>query len=170
MNPKQDPVLRLTLGGVMAALVLVSTLFLKLPIPMANGYVHLGDGLILLGSALVGMVNVPAAAIGSLLSDLILGFGEYAPVTFLIKGLVALCAVYALREKRAWLRVLLLLLCESLMVAGYFAFEWPVFGLAAAVASLPGNAVQGLSGVIVCAALLPVLRKAFPGSVAPKRK
>ena len=156
---EKNPVLRLTMGGVMAALIFVSTMFLKLPIPMANGYVHLGDGLILLGSALVGVVNIPAAALGSMLSDLALGYGVYAPVTFVIKGLVALCAVFALREKRLWLRVVWLLLCECVMVAGYFAFEWPMYGLAAAVASLPGNAAQGASAVILCAILLPVLRK-----------
>ncbi len=156
---KRDPVLRLTMAAVMAALVFVATAFLKLPVPMANGYVHLGDGFVLVGAALLGITGAPAAAVGSMLADLCLGFGEYAPVTFVVKGLVALCAAWAMRAKRAWVRVLLVILCEGIMVAGYFAYEWAALGLAAATASVPGNLIQAASGVLLYAILTPALRK-----------
>jgi uncharacterized membrane protein len=149
------------LGGLLAALIFVSTAFLKLPIPMAQGYVHLGDGFILLGAALMGYVAVPAAALGSVLADLMLGYASYALPTFLIKGAVAAVAVVAVRQKSIVLRVLFLLLAEVVMVAGYFLAEaWLLgYGPVGAWASVPGNAIQGASGVVIALVLMPMLKR-----------
>ncbi len=157
---KMDP-LGLALGGLLAALVFVATAFLKLPFPMTNGYVHLGDGFALLGAAMLGWVAVPAAGLGSLLADLMLGFAPYALPSFFIKAGMAAVAVRAMRHQKHWLRGLLLLAAEALMVAGYFLTEWLLLGvgLAGAWASVPGNALQGISGVVVALALLPVLKR-----------
>ena len=40
--------LTLAFGGMMAALVFVATYFFKLPVSITQGYIHLGDGFILL--------------------------------------------------------------------------------------------------------------------------
>lgn len=45
---KKLSVQKLTLCGVMAALVFVMTYFPKIPVPVTGGYVHLGDGAIFL--------------------------------------------------------------------------------------------------------------------------
>ncbi len=115
----------------------------------------------LLGAALCGPVAVPAGALGSALSDLLGGYTIYALPTFLIKGLVALVALFAFRQKRLWLRALLLLAAEAVMVAGYFVCEAFILGMGigAAVADLGGNAVQGLSGVVLALALAPAVRR-----------
>ncbi len=156
---------RLAFGGLMAALILLATAVLKLPAPMTNGYVHLGDGFILLAAALLGWAAVPAAAIGSALSDLLLGYVPYVLPTLLIKAAVAAVAVLALRGRRPWLRLLGLIGAEALMVAGYFVCEWLLmgYGLAAAAGGLLGNCAQGLSGVVIGAALIPLMRRALPG-------
>jgi uncharacterized membrane protein len=162
-SPSRHPLspLSLALGGLLAALIFVSTAFLKLPIPMAQGYVHLGDGFILLGAALMGYVAVPAAALGSLLADLMLGYASYALPTFLIKGAMAAVGVFAVRQKNIALRILLLLLAEVVMVAGYFVAEaWLLgYGPVGAWATVPGNALQGVSGVVIALALAPVLKR-----------
>lgn len=161
LHPKQpSSPLRLALGGMLAALVLVSTLFLKLPLPMAHGYVHLGDGVILLGALALGWPAVPAAAIGSLLADLWLGYVPYALPSFLIKGGVAALALMG-RGWPLWVRALWLLLAEVVMVAGYFLVEWLVlgYGLAAAAAGVAGNCLQGASGVVLALALHPILAR-----------
>lgn len=54
---------RLTLGGVMAALVFVMTYFPKVPVPVTGGYIHLGDGAIFLAGMLLGPLAVASAAI-----------------------------------------------------------------------------------------------------------
>jgi len=47
------------------------------------------------------------------------------------------------------------------MVLGYFLVEWLVlgYGLAAASGAVFPNIVQGLSGVIIGAALLPLMKR-----------
>ncbi len=160
-SPRPFSPLTLALGGLLAAVIFVATAFLKLPIPMTQGYVHLGDGFILLGAALMGYVAVPAAALGSLLADVLLGYVPYALPTFVIKGAVAAVAVLGTRQKNIALRVLFLLLAEVAMVAGYFVTEAWVMGLgpAGAWATVPGNAVQGASGVVIALALMPMLKR-----------
>ena len=74
---KKLNVQKLTLCGVMAALVLVMTYFPKIPVPVTGGYVHLGDGAIFLSVLLLGPLGIPAAAVGSMLSDLIGGYMVY---------------------------------------------------------------------------------------------
>ncbi len=165
-----DQTLKLAFGGMMAALVFVATYFFKLPVSITQGYIHLGDGFILLGASLLGWASVPAAAIGSALADLLGGYTLYILPTFVIKGLVAAVAVGALRAKRPyWLTVALLAVAELVMVAGYFVTEWLLlgYGLAAAAGAVAPNLVQGLSGVALGAVLIPLLRRVKPKVMHP---
>lgn len=165
-----DQTLKLAFGGMMAALVFVATYFFKLPVSITQGYIHLGDGFILLGASLLGWASVPAAAIGSALADLLGGYTLYILPTFVIKGLVAAVAVGALRAKRPyWLTVALLAAAELVMVAGYFVTEWLLlgYGLAAAAGAVAPNLVQGLSGVALGAVLIPLLRRVKPKVMHP---
>lgn len=159
---KAGNVLVLALGGMMAALVFIATCFFKVPVSVTQGYIHLGDGFILLGAALLGWTAVPAAAIGSMLADLMAGYTLYCLPTFLIKAAVAAVAVWGVRGKKPyWMTLIMLALAELVMVAGYFLAEWLVlgFGLAAALGAVAPNLVQALSGVIIAGALIPLLRR-----------
>ncbi len=152
----------LAYGGMLAALIFVATYFFKLPVSITQGYIHLGDGFILLGAALLGWASVPAAAVGSMLADLLGGYTLYILPTFVIKGLVAAAAVCAVRGKKPyWLTVLMLVAAELVMVAGYFVTEWLIlgYGLAAAAGAVVPNLVQGLSGVVVGAVLIPLMKR-----------
>lgn len=160
MKTKQGNNLTLAYGGMMAALVFVATYFFKLPVSVTQGYIHLGDGFILLGAALLGRPAIAAAAVGSMLADVLGGYTLYVIPTFLIKGAVAVMAVWAFaRQRPMWLTMAMLAAAELVMVAGYFVVEWLVlgYGWAAAVGALVPNLVQGLSGVIIAAALLPLM-------------
>lgn len=160
--------LTLAFGGMMAALVFVATYFFKLPVSITQGYIHLGDGFILLGAALLGWWGVPAAAVGSALADLMGGYTLYILPTFVIKGLVAAAAVLALRGRKPyWLTVLMLAGSELVMVAGYFVTEWLLlgYGLAAAASAVGPNVVQGISGVAIGAVLIPLMRRVRPDAL-----
>lgn len=162
MANQNNRVRQLALGGMLAALILVATLFFKLPVSLTQGYIHLGDGFILLGAALLGPTAIIASALGSALADLLGGYTMYILPTFLIKGAVAMVAVPFLAQKRSlWFSIAGMLLAEAVMVLGYFVIEWLVlgYGLAAAVSAVFPNIVQGLSGVIIGALLLPVIRR-----------
>lgn len=162
MKKSQTNVLNLAMGGMMGALVFVATYLIKLPVSLTQGYIHLGDGFILLGAALLGPIAIPAAAIGSMLADLLGGYTVYCLPTFLIKGAVAAVAVWAFRHWQSTaVRSLWMIVAELVMVAGYFLVEWLVlgYGLAAALSAVVPNLVQGFSGVIIAAVLMPVLKR-----------
>ncbi len=159
---KNLSVKKLTMAGVMAALVFVMTYIPKVPVPMTGGYVHLGDGAIFLAALLLGPLGIPAAAIGSGLSDILGGYMVYVLPTMAIKALVALIAWKGWKEG-SWLRaVIAFVVAEAVMVLGYFAFESVMYGTAAAWAAVGPNCIQGIAGValgMVCHALYPRLKK-----------
>lgn len=162
MTKRNNSVKTLALGGMLAALIFVATSFFKLPVSLTQGYIHLGDGFILLGAALLGPTAIIASALGSALADLLGGYTMYILPTFLIKGAVAAVAVQFLaKERPLWLTAAGMLLAEGVMVIGYFLIEWLVlgYGLAAAAGAVFPNIVQGLSGVIIGMLLLPVIRR-----------
>ena len=149
---------KLAVTGMMAAMICVLTIFPH--IPLGSGYIHLGDGLILLGVMLLGPLGIPAAAIGSMLADLLV-YPVYAPVTLVVKGLMSLVAWLIYRKGNVRRMVLACVAAEAVMVLGYFAYEWfavPEF----AVADIPGNLIQGVAGAalgIVFSYVTPRLEK-----------
>ena len=153
---------KLTLGGMMAALVFVMTFMPKIPVPVTGGYVHLGDGMIFLAAMLLGPECIAAAAVGSALSDLVGGYMAYLLPTAIIKGAMALIA-WKLFRREHWLRTLAaFIIAEFVMVAGYFAFEAMMYGVPAALGAVGPNMIQGLGGVVVgmlCRLLVPRLEK-----------
>lgn len=94
-------------------------------------------------------LGIPAAAVGSMLSDLIGGYMVYVLPTFLIKGLVALVAWKLCRKDQPLLALLSFLLAEAVMVLGYFLLEWALYGVASAAAAIGPNVVQGIAGVLI---------------------
>ena len=153
---------KLTLGGVMAALVFVMTYVPKIPVPVTGGYIHLGDGMIFLAAMLLGPQAVAAAALGSALSDLVGGYMAYLLPTAIIKGAMALIAWKCCRREH-WLQTLVaFILAELAMVAGYFLFETMMYGAPAAIGAVGPNMIQGLGGVVVgmlCRLVMPRLEK-----------
>ncbi|MDO4837544.1 MAG: ECF transporter S component [Clostridia bacterium] len=136
---------KLAMAGVMAAMICVLTIFPH--IPLGSGYIHLGDGLILLAVMLLGPLGIPAAAVGSMLADLLV-YPVYAPVTLVVKGLMAAVAWLIYRKNDRRRTVLAFIAAEAVMVLGYFAYEWiavPEFALA----DVPGNLIQAVAGVCV---------------------
>ena len=163
MNTKGKlSVKQLAMAGVMAALVFVMTYLPKVHVPITGGYIHLGDGMIFLGAMLLGPVGIASAAVGSALSDLVGGYMVYILPTFLIKGVMALVAWKLYKPGNVLQTALAFILAEVVMVAGYFAFEAVMYGVAAAAGAIVPNAIQGLGGVVVgilCMLLVPRLEK-----------
>ena len=74
--------------------------------------------------------------------------------------MISSCALFC-RLKSTPSPTLWLVLTEAVMVAGYFVLEWLVlgYGLAAALGAVFPNIVQGISGVIIAAVLIPLIRR-----------
>lgn len=159
-NNGKTNVQRLALGGLMAALVCVATSFFKLPVPITQGYIHLGDAFVLVSAAILGPLGVAAGAIGSMLADLLGGYFQYLLPTFVIKGVVALVAYAGLKaSKPFWVEWLVLIIAEAVMVLGYFLAECLMYGAASAAGAVLPNVMQGLGGVVIGALLIPVFRQ-----------
>ena len=155
----------LAVSGMLAALVMVTTMFTKLPVPMTQGYIHLGDALILFSAMLVGPLAVPIGGIGSALADLLGGYGLYVLPTLCIKAWAGFVASRGLRlsGKRALARCAMAFVSAELtMVLGYFVMELSFFNSAVALSSVPMNLVQALSSAALGCALLPVAQRIAP--------
>lgn len=141
---------KIAAAGVIAALVFVATFFIRIPIP--NGYLNLGDAVILISTLMLGPFAAIPAAIGAGLADLISGYSVYVIPTILIKGLMGFTAGKILSKEKTVSRKLIgFILAELIMVAGYFAFEALPFmyGVEAALVDVPLNAIQGAAAIVV---------------------
>ena len=158
---------KLVLSALMAALVYVATSIIQIPSPV-NGYVNLGDCFVLLSGWLLGpWYGAAAAGIGSMLVDLLSGYGHYVPGTLIIKGVDALAAALIFRAMGRSKTALLVsgIVGEIIMVVGYFFYASLILGKGlAAAASIPGNIVQGIARDCLRDAMLSVSLR-YPGIV-----
>ena len=160
-----DKVQRLTVTALLTALTAVSTMIIKLPIPATGGYIHPGDGLVLLSGFLLGPVyGTFAAGAGSALADLLSGYLVFAPATLVIKGATAFVAsqlhkklLQGILTKERLSLTIAGAAGEICMVLGYFLFESALYGPAASAAGVPFNILQGVFGVIIALVLFPLL-------------
>ena len=154
---------KLILAALFAALSCVATMSIRIPTPGTDGYIHPGDAIVILSGVILGPVwGFLAGGIGSALSDLIGGYFIYVPITFVIKGLVALAAGLLYQkigknQKSRYIAVILGGVADIILVAGgYFVCEFFIYG-AGAAASIPANIIQGVGGLVISCILYPIL-------------
>ena len=154
---------KIILAALFAALTCAATMSIRIPTPGTGGYIHPGDAIVILSGIILGPgLGFLAAGIGSCMSDLLGGYLNYVPITFLIKGLVALFAALVYRKaavssKGRIAGVVLGGIIDIVLVAGgYFLFEYVIYGIGAA-ASVPANIIQGVSGLVISLILYPIL-------------
>ena len=151
----------MVMAAVMAALTYVATTVIKIPAP-TGGYVHIGDGLVLLCGWILGpWWGGAAAGIGSMLVDLLGGYMSFVPGTLIIKGCMALVAaliVKAMKESKASY-VISAVVSEVIMVAGYFVYEALALQLGmGAAAGVLANVGQGAVGLVIALVLMALLK------------
>lgn len=79
----------LTYGGLMIALVFISTYAIRIPVPFTQGYIHPGDSMIFVAALLFGWrFGAVAGGLGSALADLLGGYAHWALPTLIIKGIM----------------------------------------------------------------------------------
>lgn len=176
---------KMVMSSLMIALVFLATYFTRIPTPLPGGYFNLGDAVIMLAAFALGPVGgLIAGAVGSGLADIAAGALLFAPITLVVKGIeglvVGLLAVHGINApanatddhrmasgKAAHLSTIIAAAVGAfIMVAGYFlaeafllgAFD-EAFGLAAAVAELLPNSIQGVLSAILGYILILILSK-----------
>lgn len=154
---KQAKMKKMALTAMFAALIIVTTAYIKIPAPL--GYVHIGDSMVYLSAALLpepfGFV---AAAIGGVLADLLAGYPHWAFPTVIIKTcnvlpffLIRLAMKNEVKyEKIIHLFNLLMLIPTTLItLGGYFIANMLMYDTGAAVAELLPNLIQATVSAIV---------------------
>ena len=145
-----------------AALACVATMVVKVPSP-TNGYMNLGDTVVLLSGYLLGPAwGAVAGSIGPALADVLLGSAIYAPATLVIKaGMAVLAAVcYQAFGRRPLGLVVCGLVGEIPMVLGYWLYDALLMGsITGAAVGIPSNLVQAAFGVAASTLLAAALRR-----------
>lgn len=155
MNSKV--VSKIVLTALFAALVYVATSIIRYPTFGTQGYINIGDTIVLLSAWLIGGVyGALAAGIGSALADLLAQYVTYVPGTFSIKFLMALVAylIFTAFKKTNINKVVAYIVsgvvAELIMVFGYFLYESTILGYGlAAAASIPSNAIQAGTCLVI---------------------
>ena len=162
---------KLVLTALMICMITVTTMFFKIPIPFANGYVHLGDAMIFLSVLILGLRNgAIAAATGSALGDVLGGFAVWAPWTLVIKGVMALVMgafilmLIKKSESRKFPNVFVIraagmFLAGMWMVFGYFIAESVIYGWQVALLGIPWNIGQFAVGMAIAVPVASSLYK-----------
>ncbi|HBN96409.1 MAG TPA: ECF transporter S component, partial [Firmicutes bacterium] len=136
---------KMILTALLIALVTVTTMVVN--IPFVRGYINIGDTVVLVAGLVFGpAVGAAAGALGSSLADLLLGYAYWAPWTFVIKGLEGFLAGWLVgRMQKATTSGAALgaSVAVVVMVLGYFVASTVLYGMGIAVASLPGDLLQG---------------------------
>lgn len=144
------------LTAILVAMTTVMTLLIRIPIPNANGYVNLGDAILMMASAILGpFYGFLVGAFGSASADFIGGFGIYVPITFVVKGLEAWIAGYIYHR---WQKIIPAVVVAGIwMASGYLIAESFMYGWGPALVAFPMNCLQGLFGAFVAVMVLKAL-------------
>ncbi|MCY9139794.1 ECF transporter S component [Peribacillus frigoritolerans] len=158
----------LIITAMLIALVFLSTFFLniKLPIAANGGLVHLGTAMLFIASILFGPKKAAlAGAIGMGLFDIVGGWTLWAPITIVARGLQGYIV-----GKIAWsmgrngtsnaFNVIATIVSIPFMIAVYYIGEGILYGnWIAPLASIPGDLVQNILGIIVAVPVCVALKK-----------
>lgn len=158
MGKNHYSLLTLVVLGLVTSIVLVSTMFLKLP--TATGYIHLGDGVIFATSLALGpLYGIVGGALGSALADILGGYIVWAPWTMVIKGVAGLIVAKLGYNKDRKKQIFAMVLGAIWIIAGYAVGTAVIYSPMAILPEVMGNIVQTGSGILIGAVLSPVLSK-----------
>jgi uncharacterized membrane protein/putative methionine-R-sulfoxide reductase with GAF domain len=167
----------LAAGAVMTVLVLAST-YVHLVQTPPGGYIHLGDIIIYFTAFAFGpWVGLVAGGLGCAAADLLAGYAEFAPLTFVVHGLQGFIAGWIVRRNAGPIRLVVAVTAGgAVLVGGYFLGEILLLDLESAISEVPWNTLQALVGTlgsvlyVFVANLAPGLIEAGPSVMTPARE
>ncbi len=151
----------ITKYAILIALTTVMTMVINIPTIATKGYLNLGDMVVFMAAFILGKKGgFIVGGFGSALADILLGYTHYAPITFIVKGLEGFIAGRVLETELGERIPIIATGVGALWMAfGYYFAEIFMYGGKAALASVPGNIVQGLVGAVTSVILIAALEK-----------
>lgn len=170
MSNKKSVTEKLVMTALMMALVVVMTMLIRVPVVATDGYIHLGDSMIFFSVLLLGWKRgAVAAGVGSALADILASYAIYAPITLVVKGLMAvvmgLCIDYGIKKgftkgKMQAIEIVSMIVSGLFMVLGYYIAEGFMQGnFITPLGAIPMNCLQFGIGVVLAKLLATVLGK-----------
>ena len=161
---KERSALSVALIGILTAVVVVFTLVVR--IPTTKGYLNLCDVAICFIAFTFGPVTaLLSAGLGTAIADLVSGYAQWAPISFVVHGLEGLLIALVVRSNpNSIIRIILgALVCILTVSLGYFALSALFIStVAVAAAEIPANMVQAGVGVVLGLALSKAIKRAYP--------
>lgn len=156
----------IAVAAVMTALTVVAATLLRVPAFGARLYFHFGEA-VLCTAALIGGRRLGAAVggVGSFLADIVLGLMVWAPVSLVVHGLEGYIIGRASDGRGGAKDLKALLQGVALMVAGYAAAAWAIYGKAAVPVEIAGDVVQGGVGIVTAWFVSSAIRRAYPALI-----
>ncbi len=175
---RSDKTLMLVITAMMTAMVMIATTFFK--IPNAMGYIHLGDGFVLLAAIILPKRYACfAGGVGAGLADIYGGYAVWAPWTLMIKIVMVLIVqlFFDVIIKRAssgnhaaklvgipFAELFAYVLAVIWTAAAYYVAQGFIYGnWTAPVADVPGNLLQASVGAAVAITVSIALGKTALG-------
>lgn len=148
---KQVQTKKLALAAMLLALAIVFGRLFLIPLPWTRGNVNLCDAAIFVGVMLLGpWYGGAIGGFAGLFLDLISGFAQYAPFSFVAHGLEGLLAGLIMRWLPGrWGRFLGLLVGVIIMVVCYFFADSFLYNWATGTLGIIPNVIQGLIGALL---------------------
>ncbi|MGE7751607.1 ECF transporter S component [Lysinibacillus fusiformis] len=157
----------LVITAILAALVFVATMFINLKLPFGQGgLIHLGTSMLFISAILFGpKKGALAGAIGMGLFDIVGGWLIWAPTTIIsralqgfIVGNIAWSKGY--KGDHIGLNILGAVVSMPVMIAVYYIGQAIMFNSwIAPLASIPGDIIQNVVGLIIAIPVCVVLKK-----------
>lgn len=177
-SEKSDNTLIFVTTAMMTAMVMIATTFFK--VPNAMGYIHLGDGFVLLAAIILPKKYACfAGGVGAGLADIYGGYAVWAPWTLVIKIVMVLIVqlFFDFLTKRAsngkhiakiagipFAELFAYVLAVLWTVSGYYIAQGFISGnWIAPVADVPGNVLQAAVGSIIAILVSVTLGKTSLG-------
>lgn len=161
---KEKHALKVAVVAVLTAVVVVFTLVI--PIPTTKGYLNLCDVAICFIAFTFGPVSAfLAAGLGTAIADLISGYAQWAPISFIVHGIEGLLIALIVRKQPlSKMRILLAAIgCVLTVSLGYFVLSALFIStVAVAAAEIPPNMIQAGVGVVFGLALSKAIKRAYP--------
>lgn len=144
---------RVVTAALMMSLIIIGTIVLRIPVPMTQGYVHLGDTMIYLAVMVLGKkYGAAAAGLGSAMADVIGGFAMWAPWSLVIKFLMAYITGMIIERSGQNRKLLVPAMTAGgfVMCAGYLVAERILYGSwILALTGFPWNIGQFAVGILL---------------------
>lgn len=171
-NTLATPVFKAATLAILTAVTAVFTILIRVPIPATKGYFNLSDVSIYFAAFSFGPLTAfVAGGLGTALADIISGYAQWAPISFLahgLQGLVAALVASMIRRRSDAPSGVILgwwilggLAGAVVMIGGYLVGGYILAG-AGAFSELPFNVVQSGVGIAVGILLTVSVRRAYP--------